>query len=437
MQIGIIGTGYVGLITGVMLSEYHNVNCFDIDKDKIEKLNNKEIPIYEKDLENYFNKNFGKSLFFTTDAKEFIENSEVLFISVGTPPNEDGSADLKYVYEVARIIGQYINSYKVIVDKSTVPIGTAKNVKSIIKEELLNRKIDIPFDVVSNPEFLREGNAMYDVMFPDRVVIGYDSEKAIEVMREVYSFYSSKRIPIIETNIESAEFIKYASNAFLAVKISYINELSKLAEKVGANIIDIAKGMGFDKRIGNKFLNAGCGFGGSCFPKDTRALVEIAKKNDMQLQIVESAVKANIAQKERMVEKIMEKMQSIENKTIAVWGLTFKADTDDTREAPSLYIIRELIKRGAKINAYDPKGMEEFKWRTIEDIDNIKYCKDEIKAVENADCLVILTEWSQFKEVDFETVIWLMKNPIMFDYRNMFHNDEKVKFEFDYIGVGI
>ena len=339
MQIGIIGTGYVGLITGVMLSEYHKVNCFDIDKDKIEKLNNKEIPIYEKDLENYFNKKFNKSLFFTTDVKEFIENNEVLFIAVGTPPNEDGSADLKYVYEVARTIGQHINSYKVIVDKSTVPIGTAKNVKSIIKEELLNRKIDIPFDVVSNPEFLREGNAMYDVMFPDRVVIGYDSEKAIEVMREVYSFYSSKRIPIIETNIESAEFIKYASNAFLAVKISYINELSKLAEKVGANIIDIAKGMGFDKRIGNKFLNAGCGFGGSCFPKDTRALVEIAKKNDMQLQIVESAVKANIAQKERMVEKIMEKMQSIENKIIAVWGLTFKADTDDTREAPSLYII--------------------------------------------------------------------------------------------------
>lgn len=437
MQIGIVGTGYVGLITGVMLSEYHKVTCFDIDKDKIEKLNNKEIPIYEKDLENYFNKNFNKSLFFTTDVKEFIENNEVLFISVGTPPNEDGSADLKYVYEVAITIGQHINSYKVIVDKSTVPIGTAKNVKSIIKEELLNRKIDIPFDVVSNPEFLREGNAMYDVMFPDRVVIGYDSEKAIEVMREVYSFYSSKRIPIIETNIESAEFIKYASNAFLAVKISYINELSKLAEKVGANIIDIAKGMGFDKRIGNKFLNAGCGFGGSCFPKDTRALVEIAKKNDMQLQIVESAVKANIAQKERMFEKIMEKMQSIENKTIAVWGLTFKADTDDTREAPSLYIIRELIKRGAKINAYDPKGMEEFKWRTIEDIDNIKYCKDEIEAVDNADCLVILTEWSQFKEVDFETVIWLMKNPIMFDFRNMFHNDEKVKFEFDYIGVGI
>lgn len=437
MNIGIIGTGYVGLITGTYLSKYHKVICGDNNKEKIDKLNNKEIPIYEKDLDILFNRTFNNSLFFTSDIQNLIENSEVIFIAVGTPPNEDGSADLKYVYEVARSIGKHINNYKVIIDKSTVPIGTAKIVKSIIQEELLNRKIDMSFDIVSNPEFLREGNALKDIENPDRLIIGYNSEKALNIIKDMYSFYIEKKIPMIETNIESAEFIKYASNAFLAVKISYINELSNLAEKVGANIIDISKGMGLDKRIGNKFLNAGCGYGGSCFPKDTKALMEIGRRNGIELKIVESSISANQRQKERMVEKIIENLKEYEDKTVGILGLTFKADTDDTRESPSLYIVKELINHGINVKVYDSKGMDDFKWRMAEYLDKIIYCKDEYEVAENSDCLAILTDWKEFKDLNFQIISEIMKSPVIFDLRNMLYNDSFVRQNFQYFGVGI
>ena len=437
MNIGIFGTGYVGLITAAILSKFHKVFFTDSKKEKIEKLNNKELTIFEKGLEEIFNKNLNKSLFFSTDPKEVIESSEFLYIAVGTPPNQDGSADLKYVCEVARVIGQNLNSHKTIVIKSTVPIGTSKKVRTIISEELLNRKIDVSFDVVSNPEFLREGNALFDVLNPDRIIIGTESEKAFESMKELYSFHIENKIPILHTNNETAELIKYASNAFLAVKISYINEISNLAEKVGANILEVSKGIGMDRRIGNKFLNAGCGFGGSCFPKDTKALIEIAKKNDVELKIVESAIKANQSQKERMVEKIVEYFGNLEGKTIGILGLTFKADTDDTRESPSLYIIQELVRHGANIKVYDPKGMEDFKWRMVECLENIRYCKDEYEVADESDCLVILTDWKEFKDLNFSMIRELLKDNVLFDFRNMLYSEKFVRNNFKYFGVGI
>lgn len=435
MNIGIVGTGYVGLITGCILSNHHFVTCCDNNREKVDKLNNKEIPIYENNLDELFNKNFGKSLFFTDDIKELIEKNDVVFISVGTPPNEDGSADMKYVYEVARSIGQNINAYKVIVDKSTVPIGTAKIVKSIIEEEMLNRKVWFEFDVVSNPEFLREGNAVADMMNPDRIVIGSESKKAIGIMKDVYSFYD--KVSMVITNTESAEMIKYASNAFLATKISYINELALLCEKVGANVIDVAKGMGMDKRIGNKFLNAGCGYGGSCFPKDTRALTEIAKKNDCELLTVNAAITANQNQRKKSVEKIINVIGDLKDKTIGVLGLSFKPETDDCRESPSLYIIKELIKCGAKIKVYDPEGMEEFKWRMADYLNDIHYCRCEYEALEECDFMIVLTEWKQFKDLNFAMIKDLLREPILFDLRNMFYNDVYIKNNFKYYGIGI
>lgn len=438
MRIGIIGTGYVGLVTSCVLSKYHNVTCYDINNEKINSLNQGICTIYENNLDELLKANLNKSLFFIDSIEQLVTESDVIFICVGTPQGENGSADLQYVYQVSRSIGQFINKRKVIVDKSTVPVGTAKRVRSIINEELLNRKIEIPFDVVSNPEFLKEGSAVNDLLNADRIIVGIDSVDASEAMSILYYplLEENHNIKYLETTIESAELIKYASNAFLATKISFINEIAMLAEKVGANILDVAKGMGLDKRIGNKFLNAGCGYGGSCFPKDVKALIQTANENGINLSVIQAAQDANQNIRANVVEKICSKID-VKDKTIAVWGLAFKPETDDTRESPAIYIIKELVKRGATINAYDPQGVENFKWNVVEYMNNIRYCKNEYECVADADCLIIITDWNIFKEADMGLVKLKMKNNILFDLRNIFAKNKEIRREFEYYGIGV
>ena len=373
MKIGVIGTGYVGLVQGVIMADFgSNVICMDINEDRIKKLQVGESPIFEPGLKELLLKNIKeKRISFTTDIKKVVEESEVLFIAVGTPANEDGSADLHYILEVAENIGTYINGYKVIVDKSTVPVGTGKLVRETIEKKLNQRKQKISFDIVSNPEFLREGKAITDCQRPDRVVIGYESEKAKEIMKKVYDVLFINETPFIFTNIETAEMIKYSSNAMLAVKISFINEIALLAEKVGANTQEIARAMGMDGRISPKFLHCGPGYGGSCFPKDTRAIVDVGKKYGEEMLVIKAAIEANQKQKKRVIEKIISKMNGVSGKIIGILGLSFKPDTDDIREAPSIDIIRGLVKSGAKIHAYCPEGIKEARWR-LADLQNLR-----------------------------------------------------------------
>jgi UDPglucose 6-dehydrogenase len=439
VKIAVIGTGYVGLVQGVMLAEFGmNVTCMDVDNQKIELLCQGNSPIYEPGLQELLQKNINSgSLKFTTDIKMTVEEANVIFIAVGTPPEADGSADLKYVLSVANSIGEYINEYKVVVNKSTVPVGTGVLVRDTISAKLAQRSKQIDFDIVSNPEFLREGRAVQDCLNPDRIVLGTTSTKAMAIMTKIYHALQVKQVPFVLTNIETAEMIKYASNAFLAVKISYINEISALAEKVGANTIDIARAMGLDSRIAPEFLQAGPGYGGSCFPKDTQAIVDIAKKNDSRLLIIESAIAANIRQKQRLVEKIIQVMGCVENKKIAVLGLSFKPDTDDMRDAPSLYIIPELINQGVKIQAYCPAGMKEAKWRLDKYTDKIVYCKNEYEAATNCDAMIILTEWAQFSYLDLKKIKTNMIGNYLFDYRNMFFDDSSVRSIFKYVAVGV
>jgi len=439
MKIGVIGTGYVGLVTGVCLADFgQEVICMDVDEEKINTLKNGGIPIYEPGLDDLVKRNvYYNRLNFTTDIKETVEESDVLFIAVGTPPAQDGSADLQYVLSVARDIGKHINNYKVIIDKSTVPVGTGQKVKKVIEEEMGKRDNSYKFDVVSNPEFLREGKAIYDFTHPDRVVIGSESEKAAEIMKEVYRVLYLNKTPFVFTNIETAEMIKYASNAFLATKISFINEMALLSEKVGANVQDIAQAMGMDGRISPKFLHAGCGYGGSCFPKDTKAIVDIGKKKGVNLKVINSAIKANKKQKKKMVEKIETKMKNLKDKTITILGLTFKPETDDMREAPSLTIVPELINKGAKIKTFCPEGFKEAKWRLKKYEKDIDYCADEYSAAKNSDAIVILTEWHQFRGMDLEKLKKRMRDNYFFDFRNIYSHDGNIKQLFKYEGVGI
>ena len=378
MKIAVIGTGYVGLVTGVCLAEFgHQITCMDIHEEKIVNLKKGILPIYEPGLEEVLARNYKeKRIDFTTDIKKVIKEHEVLFIAVGTPPKEDGQADLKHVSEVAAQIGQNINEYKVIVNKSTVPVGTGKKVENIIFEEINKQNKKINFDVVSNPEFLREGKAVEDFMHPDRVVIGSKKEKVVEILKEVYRVLYLNQTPFVFTNLETAEMIKYASNAFLAVKISFINEIALLCEKVGANVQDVAKAMGMDGRISSKFLHAGPGYGGSCFPKDTKALVHIGEIAEEELFVVKAAIEANEKQKIKMVKKIEKEVKEVKNKTFAILGLSFKPETDDMRDAPALTIIEELIKLGAHIKAYCPQGIREAKWRLKTYKDNIILCNN-------------------------------------------------------------
>lgn len=399
MKIAVIGTGYVGLVQGIIMSEFGaEVICIDKSEQKIEKLNRGETPIYEPGLEELLLKNQkAKRINFTTDIEEGTKEAEVIFIAVGTPPLADGKADLTAVLEVAKEIGNLMEDYKVIVNKSTVPVGTGAKVKDIIRKELEKREIEIDFDIVSNPEFLREGKAVGDCLRPNRIVIGSETERAKEIMKKVYDVLYINSTPFLFTNLETAEMIKYASNAFLAVKISFINEIALLAEKVGANTQEIARGMGMDGRISPKFLHCGAGYGGSCFPKDTRAIVEIGKENNEEMLIVSAAIAANEKQKRKMIEKIKREMVNLNDKVIGILGLTFKPDTDDMREAPSLDIIKGLIKEGAKIQTYCPEGIKEAMWYLQDYEDSIIYCADEYSITNGADAVVLMTEWNQFR----------------------------------------
>jgi len=438
-RIAVIGTGYVGLVSGTMLSDFgHSVICVDIDEEKIENLKQGIIPIYEPGLDDLVEKNTkGNRLHFTTDIKNAVESSEVIFIAVGTPPADDGSADLTYVINAASNIAAYMNGYKVIVDKSTVPIGTGQKVKTVIREILDKRGVTFDFDVVSNPEFLREGSAVYDFSHPDRVIIGAESKKAFETMREIYRVLYINEIPAIETNIETAEMIKYASNAFLAVKITFINEIANICEAVGADVKKVAKAMGKDGRIGSKFLHAGPGYGGSCFPKDTKALAQIARSCGEVASIVETTVKANEYQKFRMADKIRNAMGDLQGKKLAILGVTFKPNTDDMRDSPALTILPELANEGAHLAIYDPQGEKEGRWRLAEIRESITFCLDEYEAITDSAAIVILTEWNQFRSLDFDRIKDISQAEYFFDLRNIYkRRDMEVK-GFKYYGVGV
>ena len=432
MRLAMIGTGYVGLVSGACFAEFgHEVACVDIDTDKIERLKSGEIPIYEPGLDELVERNFSSGrLSFTSDLGEAAKNRDCIFICVGTPPREDdGHADLKYVYQAARDIAKAIDGYTVVVDKSTVPVGTAREVMKIMREETGNEE----WDVVSNPEFLREGAAIQDFMDPDRVVIGADDERARSVMRQLYAGLSDKGIPILMTGVESAEIIKYATNAFLATKVTFINEMADLCEKVGGNVGDVARGMGLDDRIGPKFLRAGPGYGGSCFPKDTLALVKAAKAAGAPTRIVEAVVDKNDERKKQMADKVAGACGgSVKDKSVAVLGLTFKPDTDDMRESPALDIVKELLSQGATIRAYDPQGMDQAKIL----LEGPIWFDTAMGCLAGADAAVLVTEWSEFAELDMDLVKSVMAAPVMVDLRNLYSAQKMQEAGFQYSGVG-
>ncbi|WP_243821133.1 UDP-glucose dehydrogenase family protein [Bacillus thuringiensis] len=438
-KIAVVGTGYVGLVSGAILSDFgHTVTCVDVDQNKIESLKNGVIPIYEPGLETVVQKNhYYKRLNFTTDIKEAVENNDVIFIAVGTPPADDGSADLQYVLAVAESIAKYMNGYKVIVDKSTVPVGTGQIVKSTVQEALDNRGVQYDFDVVSNPEFLREGSAVRDFTHPDRVVIGAESERALELMKDVYRVLYLNETPFVETNIETAEMIKYAANAFLAMKITFINEVANVCEKVGADVQKVAKAMGQDGRISPKFLHAGPGYGGSCFPKDTKALARIAHDHGETISLIEATVEANEKQKLKMVDKIVNAMGDVDGKTFAILGITFKPNTDDMRDAPALVILPELAKRGAKFKIYDPEGLKEGTWRLEEIKDSITWCETAYEAITSTNATVILTEWNEFRNLDFDKLREIDGSEYFFDLRNIYNKKAMIDKGFKYYGVGV
>ncbi len=434
MNITMIGTGYVGLVTGTCFAEFgHHVTCVDKIGEKIDKLNQGVIPIYEPGLDNLVHKNAKENrLAFTTDIAEAVTKADAVFLAVGTPASRrgDGYADLSYVYEAAKEVANHLEGYTVIVDKSTVPVGTARQVARIIREQ--NPAAD--FDVASNPEFLREGAAINDFMRPDRVVIGVESERAEELLHEVYKPLYLQDSPIVSTGIETAELIKYAANAFLAVKISFINEMANVCEAVGADVKDLAKGIGMDGRIGSKFLHPGPGYGGSCFPKDTLALMRIVQEYGESVRITEAAVEVNSAQKARMVKKIRDALGGSEtDKTIAVLGLTFKPETDDMRESPAVSILPALMEKGARIQAHDPKGMEEAK-RYLPD--GIEYKEDAYDACRGADAVVLMTEWNQYRALDLDKVRSLLSSPVFIDLRNVYDPERMKENGFSYTCIG-
>lgn len=436
MKISIVGTGYVGLVSGTCFADVGiTVTCVDINEKKIDALNKGIIPIYEPGLETMVHNNIEKGrLLFTTNLKDSIENTDVVFIAVGTPPGEDGSADLKYVLEVARQIGRSMDHYMVVVTKSTVPIGTAKKVKAAITDELEKRGVDIDFDVASNPEFLKEGNAIQDFLKPDRIVVGTESEKAQKMMSRLYKPFLLNGHPIIFMDIPSAEMTKYAANAMLATKISFMNDMANLCEIVGADISSVREGIGSDSRIGKQFIYAGAGYGGSCFPKDVKAVIKTAADNGYKLRVLQAVEDVNEAQKHVLVSKIKEHFGSnLSKMNFGMWGLSFKPKTDDMREAPSLVIIDELIKMGAKVKAYDPVAMEEAKLILG---DKITYGEDPYDVLIDADALIVITEWSEFRIPNFKVIDKLLKNKVIFDGRNIYDPNEMVENGFSYYSIG-
>ncbi len=437
-RIAVIGTGYVGLVSGACLADFGNhVVCVDVDAKKIGELNSGRIPIYEQGLEDVVVRNAASGrLSFTTDLAAAVRDCEVVFVAVGTPPADDGSADLRHVETAARSIARAMDGYRVVVDKSTVPVGTARKVSSWIGEELAKRGLPNDFDVVSNPEFLREGSAVQDFTHPDRVVIGAESDRARYLMKEVYRALYLGETPYIETNLETAEMIKYASNAFLAVKITFINEVANLCEKAGANVQDVARAMGKDGRIGHKFLHPGPGYGGSCFPKDTQAMARTGRDFGEPLTIVETTIEANERQKARMVSKIEAGMGGLPGKTVAILGLAFKPNTDDMREAPAIAICEGLVALGARIRAWDPAAMKEAEWRLQGIKSAVEFASDEYEVLSGADALVIVTEWNQFRNLDLERVKSLMRTRDFFDLRNIYKRHEIEAKGFRYFAVG-
>lgn len=431
MNICVIGTGYVGLVAGTCLAEMGNsVICVDNNEQKLEQLKNGIVPIFEPGLEELIKTNTSENrLIFSSDLKTAVEKSLLCFIAVGTPQGEDGSADLQYVCKVAESIGEAMNDYKVIVDKSTVPVGTAEKVTAIIKS-----KTHHSFDVVSNPEFLKQGAAVEDFLKPDRVVIGSNSEKATKIMQELYSPFLRTGNPVIIMDVKSAEMTKYASNAFLAVKISYANEIANICEKVGADAEMVRIGMCSDKRIGSQFLFPGLGYGGSCFPKDVKAILSTAKQYDCDYQMLEATDNINKLQRKLFVDKVLKHFNNdVKGKNIAVWGLAFKPKTDDMREAPSITIINALLEQGAKIKAYDPKAIESAKFHFG---NKIIYTKSSYEALENADALLLLTEWNEFRNPDFDKIKTLMQTPVIFDGRNQYNKKNLEELEFTYYRIG-
>jgi UDPglucose 6-dehydrogenase len=437
-SISIIGTGYVGLVTGTCLSEFGlNVICMDTDAQKIRDLEQGKVPIYEPGLPALITKNVASGhLSFTTDIAAAVTASQVIFLAVHTPPGEDGSADLRHILAAADSIAQHMTDYKVIVNKSTVPIGIGRKVKEIIRARLERRGLALDFDVISNPEFLREGSAIRDFMHPDRIVIGSDNEKSREIIRDIYNVLYLIDTPFIFTSIETAELVKYASNAFLATKIAFINEVAGLCDSVNADVRDIARAMGMDGRIGKFFLHPGPGFGGSCLPKDTKALVKIGQEHGVRMSIVDSVVKANEFQRRRMVKKIEDGLSDLKGKVIGVLGLAFKQGTDDIRESSSIPIVLEIIDKGGRVRVFDPQAMENAKKLPFANIDKIMYCIDEYDVAKGADAIVILTEWNQFRHLDLSRIATSMRGRHFYDFRNIYEPEDISKFGFIYEGIG-
>jgi len=436
MKISVVGTGYVGLVSGTCFSETGiHVTCVDVDQNKIDRLNQGEVPIYEPGLQPLIEKNVNKGrLHFTTSLQASLEESEALFIAVGTPPDEDGSADLKYVLDVAREVGKNLEHYMVVVTKSTVPIGTARKVKEAIQQELDQRGADIAFDVASNPEFLKEGDAVEDFLRPDRIVIGTESERAEEVLRRLYKPFLLNQHPIMFMDIPSAELTKYTANAMLATKISFINDIANLCEVVGADVNQVRMGIGSDSRIGYKFIYAGTGYGGSCFPKDVKALIHTSDQHQHSLEVLKAVERVNEKQKGILFEKLHTHFNGeLKGKKIGLWGLSFKPNTDDMREAPSITIIEKLNQAGAKVVGYDPVAMDEARRKLG---DQIAYADDQYEAIRDADALILVTEWSEFRVPEWKKMESLMKNKLIFDGRNIYEPADMEKWGWMYYGIG-
>ena len=436
MKIAMVGTGYVGLVSGTCFAETGvDVVCIDVDRSKIDKLKKGVMPIYEPGLDDMVVRNAEKGrLVFSTSLKDNLDDTEAVFIAVGTPPDEDGSADLSYVLDVAGEVGRYMDHYMVIVTKSTVPIGTSRKVKKVILEEQEKRGVDIPFDVASNPEFLKEGSAIEDFLKPERIIVGTESEEAEKLMRRLYKPFVLNNHPIIFMDILSAELTKYAANSMLATRISFMNDIANFCEIVGADINSVRRGIGSDSRIGSKFIYPGVGYGGSCFPKDVKALIRTANDNNYSLDILKAVEDVNERQKEVLYNKILDHFRGdVRGKRFAIWGLSFKPKTDDMREAPVLVIIRRLLDSGASLIAYDPVAMEESK-RKIGDI--IEYAKDQYDALVDADALLLVTEWNEFRTLNYKVLSRLMKNRLVFDGRNLYEPSEMKEFGFTYYSIG-
>lgn len=440
MKIAVVGTGYVGLVSGTCFADMGNkVWCVDVNEEKIKSLEAGNIPIFEPGLEELVQINRkNKSLFFTTKIEEALKEATIVFIAVGTPMGEDGSADLQYVLSVAQEIGKYMQHHMYVVDKSTVPVGTAAKVAATIQKELDDRKSDLTFDMISNPEFLKEGTAIEDSTRPDRIVIGTESKEAEDVMRELYAPYIRTAENFIAMDIASAEMTKYTANAMLATKISFMNEISNICERVGADVNKVRMGIGSDKRIGYSFIYPGCGYGGSCFPKDVQALINTSQVFGYEAKILKAVEKVNFEQKRVIPAKVVKRFgEDLTGRTFGLWGLSFKPDTDDMRQAPSVEIVKELTSRGAKILAYDPQAVREAKTCYLKGNENITYVDSKYDAIKDVDALILVTEWKEFRSPDFDEIKKDLKNPVLFDGRNLFDRDKMKKLGFEYYQIGV